>query len=144
MAPASKLTAVLVAKLDAVADDGLTIKEVCSAIGIEPRTFRRWEALEGDAPLLVSFRPLAARVRAGMGSATDDMAWGVLREVAEDGEARTADRLAAATAILRLRTAHKVELTGKDGGAVEVDVSGARDLLIAGLERLKPKPDGAE
>lgn len=35
----------------------------------------------------------------------------------------------------------KVELTGKDGGAVAVDVSGARDLLAAGLERLKPKPD---
>lgn len=141
MAAHTKLDEALIEKLDAVADEGLTIKEACRKIGIEPRTFRRWEALEGDEPLLVSFRPLAARVRAGMGSATDDLAWGVLREVAEDAKAKTTDRLAAATAILRLRTAHKVELTGKDGGAVAVDVSGARDLLAAGLERLKPKPD---
>lgn len=33
----------------------------------------------------------------------------------------------------------KVELTGADGGPVEMDVSGAKDLLLAGIERLKPK-----
>jgi len=116
MAAPSKLDDALVANLDGIADDGLTIKEVCKAIGIEPRTFRNWEArgATGEEPY-DSFLPLAARVRAGMGSATDDMAWGVLREVAEDPQARASDRLAAATAILRLRTAHRVELTGKDG-----------------------------
>lgn len=35
----------------------------------------------------------------------------------------------------------KVELTGKDGGPVSVDVSGAKDLLLAGLDRLKTKQD---
>ena len=140
MAAPSKLTTALLGKLDDIADEGLTLKELVKKIGISDNTFRGYENREPDgSEEHAEFLRLAARARAGMGSATDDMAWGVLREVAEDCEAKTTDRLAAATAILRLRTAHKVELTGKDGGAVEVDVGGARDLLMAGIERLVPK-----
>lgn len=112
MSARPKLTKALLKKLESVADDGLTIKEVCAEIGIAPRTWRNWESRAAEGGLLDSFMPLAARVRAGMGSATDDMAWGVLKEVAEDPLARPSDRLAAAQAILRLRSTHKVEISG--------------------------------
>lgn len=115
-----KLTTELLAKLDKIADDGLTIKEVCSHIGISPRTWRNWEANTNSTELLDSFRPLAARVRAGMGTATDDLAWGVLREVADNTEARDSDRINAALAILRLRTAHRIEVTGRNGGHIQI------------------------
>lgn len=129
-----KLTPQLLTKLDAIADDGLTIKEVCHHIGIAPRTWRNWEARTDSTDLLDSFRPMAARVRAGLGSATDELAWGVLREVAEDATARASDRVTAAQAILRLRTAHRVELSGRDGGPIETaDVSDARALLLRGV-----------
>lgn len=108
MAAPSKLDAALLAKLDQIADEGLTLAEVCNKLGIGITTWRRWEANESN----VEFRSMAARVRAGMGSATDDLAWGVLREVAEDTTCRPSDRLAAAQAILRLRTAHKIEVSG--------------------------------
>lgn len=131
MARPTKLTPALLTKLESIADDGLTLKEACRGLGIDEKTWRRWEAVASDDS---PFRPLAARVRAGMGSATDDMAWGVLREVAEDVEARASDRLAAAQAILRLRTAHRVELTGVGGGPVEVSVD-ARQRLEDLLKR---------
>ncbi len=129
MAPKTKLTKALLTTLESIADEGLTLKEVCKQLDIDVKTWRKWEATQAHD----AFVPLAVRVRAGMGSATDDMAWGVLREVAEDSEARSADRLAAATAILRLRTAHKIELTGKDGGAIDVSVDDARNRLMAGV-----------
>lgn len=143
MGAPSKLDAALIAKFEAVVDEGLTLKELVRKIGISDNTFRGYENREPDGTdEHAAFLRLAARARAGMGSATDDMAWGVLREVAECSEAKVSDRLAAATAILRLRTAHKVELTGKNGGPVEVDIAGAKDLLMAGIDRLKPKSDG--
>lgn len=108
----TKLTKALVAKLQTIADDGLALNEACRKLGISTEAWRRWENNGRDDELHTLFRGLAARVRAGMGSATDDMAWGVLREVAEDPLARPSDRLAAAQAILRLRSTHKVELSG--------------------------------
>ena len=137
MPPASKLDAKMVAKLEAIADDGMTLKDLCSKLGIGIPTWRRWEASDSDDQHVVAFRPLAARVRAGMGSAIDDMAWGVLREVAEDPLSRPSDRLAAAQAILRLRTAHRVEVTGKDGGPLEVSID-ARAALDDLLRRSAP------
>lgn len=133
MAAPSKLTAALLTKLEAVTDQGWTLKAVCAHLGISDDSWRSWENRvpdEGD-DLHVRFLGLAARVRAGMGSATDDMAWGVLREVAEDPALKPSDRLAAAQAILRLRIPHRVELTGKDGGAVRLDAGSALDRLDA-------------
>lgn len=150
MAAPTKLTKAMLEKLDEVADDGLTLKEVCAYLGIGTTTFYRWEAREEHE----EFRGMAARVRAGMGSATDDLAWGTLRAVLEaegewvegpDGKqvyvhgTTTSEKVAAAQAILRLRTAHKVELTGKDGGPVEID--DARNRLIEGLSKLSNTGD---
>lgn len=138
MAAPSKLNAALIKKFEAIVDDGLTLKELVGKLGVSDTAFRGWENREPDgSEVHASFVRLAARARAGMGSATDDMAWGVLREVAEDPLARASDRLAAAQAILRLRTAHKVELTGRDGGPVEVSVD-ARSRLEDLLKRSAP------
>lgn len=138
MAAPSKLTTALCDKLDTVADKGWTLKEICRHLSISDDAWRNWENREPDGELHERFIGMAARVRAGQGSATDDLAWGVLREVAEDIEARHSDRLAAATAILRLRTAHRVELTGKDGGAVVFDSKAA---LVDLLKRSAPVED---
>lgn len=135
MAAPSKLDAELLAKFEAVVDEGLTLKELVVKLGISDNTFRGWENRDPDGTdEHAAFIRLAARARAGMGSATDDMAWGVLRQVAENPAARDSDRLAAAQAILRLRTAHRVEVTGKDGGPVDVSVD-ARGRLEDLLKR---------
>lgn len=136
MARPKKLTDELLTKLDEIAADGLTIKEVCTRIGISEDSWRRWELSDEKDELAERFRGLAARVRAGMGRATDDLAWGALREVLADASTRASDKIAAAATILRLRTAHRVELTGRDGGPVEVDASSARAKLLAQLEQI--------
>jgi hypothetical protein len=115
MARPSKLTEDVLYKLDEIADDGLTLTEVCQHIGIGLTTWRSWEATQPEDS---AFRGLAARVRAGMGSATDELAWGTLRQVMEDQSARPGDRVSAATAVLRLRTPHRVEHSGPNGGPV--------------------------
>lgn len=38
----------------------------------------------------------------------------------------------------------KVELTGKDGGPVEVDVNDAKGRLLAGIKKLQPKPESSD
>jgi hypothetical protein len=60
VAAPTKLTPALLAKLDGIADDGLTLAEVCHQLGIGVTTWRRWEAEEANEV----FRAMAARVRA--------------------------------------------------------------------------------
>lgn len=157
----SKLNATLLAKLDAIADDQWSIRDACDQLDIGETTWRRWEADDSADDLAVEFRRLAARVRAGAGAKIDDLAWGALREVLEndgewvegpDGEreyvrgSSDATKVAAAAAVLRLRTAHKVELTGAGGGPVEVSIEDARAKLLEGIKRsapAEPKQDAA-
>jgi len=115
MARPSKLTDDLLDQLDVIADDAWSIREACAALSIGEATWRRWEVDTAPTSLGSRFQQLAARVRHASGTKADELAWGVLREVMEDVSARPADRIAAATAALRLRTAQRVELTGRNG-----------------------------
>lgn len=116
----SKLTRTLLDKLEAVADDQWSIKAAATSLGVSETTWRRWEADPSDEALLVEFRTLAARVRNGAGAKIDDLAWGALRSVLEDPMSRPGDKITAATNALRLRTPHKVELSGKDGDPIRL------------------------
>lgn len=118
MARPSKLTPALADQLETICDDQWSIKDACGTLGIDESTWRRWEASTAEDDLHVRFRTLATRVRASAGSKIDDLAWGTLRKVLEDPEVRASDLVAAASAILRLRTAHKVEVSGANGGAI--------------------------
>ncbi len=114
----TKLTPALLKKLEEVAGNGWTLKEVCYHIGISDDTWRSWENRESDTENHERFLVLATRVRAGMGAAIDDLAWGVLREAMDDPSVKAGDRITAATNALRLRTAHRVEVSGPDGGPI--------------------------
>lgn len=119
MARPTKLDEDLIAKLDEIADDQWSIKDACAAIGIGETTWRRWENSDSDDDLVAAFRRVAARVRSSSGEKLDQLAWGTLRGAMEDPGARVSDKVTAAAAALRLRTAHRVELTGRGGGPVE-------------------------
>lgn len=142
----TKLDDALLETLDAIADNQWSIKDACAAIGISEDTWRRWEVSAHDDDLHVRFRGMAARVRAGAGAKVDDLAWGVLREVLQDEKAPRADRMTAATNALRLRTAHRVELTGKDGGPIRTgpDLSKLSDAELRTLRKLTAKAEGSE
>ena len=122
----TKLTPKLLEQLDEIADDAMTIKDACADIGIDQAQWYRWLASDSDSDLIARFRQLALRVRESSGRKTDDLAWGVLREVAEDPEAKHSDRVAAASNMLRLRTPHRVEHSGPDGAPLTLS-------MLAGL-----------
>lgn len=115
----SKLTEELLAQLAEAAGSDATIKETCAMVGISQAAWYLWESRGGDDPLINRFVELAAQVRAGAGKRIDDRAWGVLGEVMADETARPSDRIAAASNALRLRTAHRVELSGPGGGPIQ-------------------------
>lgn len=140
----TKLSAALITKLEAIADDQWSIKDACNTLGIGETTWRRWEAdpTPDPSPELAAFRSLAARVRAGSGDKIEGAAWGVLREVLEDVEAPRGERITAATNALRLRTAHRVEVSGPDGGPIPTarpDLSQLTDAELLELHRLTTK-----
>lgn len=147
MARPSKLTVALIAKLEPIAGNGWTLKQVCREIGIDDDTWRSWENREPGDDTHTRFLGLAARVRAGMGVAVNDLAWGTLREVIEDPDAPRADRIAAATNALRLQTAHRVELTGANGGPIRSagpDLSKLTDAELRQLRELTAKAEGSD
>lgn len=140
----TKLTRELLDTLELIADDQWSIRDACMAIGIGETTWRRWEAdpTPDPDPLLVEFRALAARVRVGSGDKIEGAAWGVLREVLEDDKAPRAERITAATNALRLRTAHRVEVSGPDGGPIPTgkpDLSKLSEEELLELHRLTAK-----
>lgn len=143
----TKLSVNVLDQLEDIAGSVLTIKEACTKIGIDPATWYRWEANPNDTDELVRFRGLAARVRTGAGARTDELAWGVLRTEMENPEARPSDRIAAAQAALRLRTAHRVELTGADGGPIRSagpDLSKLSPVELRELKRITEKAIGGD
>jgi hypothetical protein len=148
MARPTKLNAALLDKLEEIADDQWTIKAAADAIDIGESTWRRWEAdVANEDDLAVAFRALAARVRAGAGAKLDDLAWGAIREVLEDPNASRAEKVQAATNALRLRTAHRVELTGAGGGPIRSagpDLSKLSTKELRQLRELTAKAEGSE
>lgn len=139
MARPSKLTTALIAKLDEIADEGRSLKQVCTHLGITENTFRAWEASSGND----AFLSAAARVRARANEGMLDKCDGVIAAAFDDPDMRPGEKAALAIQYKRLVGSHKIELTGKDGGPVEVDIAGAKDLLMAGIDRLVPKSDDA-
>jgi len=131
----TKLTPALLDKLDPIAADAWSIREACAAVGISEATWRRWEVSATADELHVRFREIAAVTRAASGAKVEELAWGVLRAVMEDDDARPADRVAAAGTTLRLRTPSRMELTGRDG--VPVAAPPAHDLSVLSLDELR-------
>lgn len=143
MARPSKLTTETLDKLDAVADDGLGIQAACEKAGIDSDTFRRWEAKDDSDPLLERFRGIAARVRARANWGLLDKCDSVIAKALDDDEVRLTDRAALAIQFKRLNGAQRIELTGKDGGPLEVIERASRDL-DSRLDRLAERQRQSE
>lgn len=141
MARPTKLTGALLTKLDAIADDGRSLADVCTHLEISQNTWRSWESASGDDALHAEFLSMAARVRARANTGMLDKCDGIILAALNAQDVPAAKKAELAIQYKRLVGTQRVELTGKDGGPVTVDVSGAKDLLMAGLTRLKPKPD---
>lgn len=141
MARPTKLTPALLTKLDGIADAGMSLKAVCAKLDIDPDTFRTWETLPPDDGTVSRFLDLAARVRARANTGMLDKCDGIIVSALDDPDVSVSKKAELAIQYKRLVGTQRVELTGKDGGPVAVDVTDAKARLLSGLGRLTRKSD---
>lgn len=138
----SKLTEELLAELDATADTYWSISDACACLGISDFTWRKWrkqgeqDIEAGNEDSLFSRFSLLA-TRAG-GPKRRQLAIGTLQSILEDPNARDSDKISAATTILRLDAARKVEAL--DADAPFGDRQGAMDEWAASIRRMRVQP----
>lgn len=134
MARPTKLTPALLTKLDAIADTGRSLTSVCEALDIDPDTFRTWEALDPVDERVSRFHGMAARVRARANDGRRDQLDKVLEAALADPDVAPSKKAEIAIQWHRLLGVNRVELTGRDGGAIEVSAD-ARGRLEDLLKR---------
>jgi hypothetical protein len=135
----TKLTEELIAELERTAAAHWSINDACAHLGITDKTWRNWKAVgekeheagERDS-IHVRFLLLATRVGAPR---RRTICAGVLQTIALDKEAKASDRVAAALGLLRLDAASKVEVSGPDGGALQIAARSWADDIRALIER---------
>ncbi len=127
----SGLTEDLIQELEEKAASYWSINDACAMLGITDTTWRKWrkrgnaeieEWGEQEEECLTAharFARLAARVGAPR---RRTICAGVLQTIIMDKDAKDSDRLQAALGLLRLDHTAKLEVTGADGGALEVAV----------------------
>lgn len=144
MARPTKLTATLLDKLEAIADDGRSLKSVCAHIDIETDTFRSWESLPDDHPNVARFHGLAARVRARANAGMLDKCDGVIVTALDDPDVKPAEKAALAIQYKRLVGPQRVELSGPDGGPIRSAGPDLSKLSAAELRTLRELTSKAE
>lgn len=112
MARPTKLTPELLAKLEDIADAGMSIKGVCAKLNVGETTWRTWEASTEETTLVSEFRGLAARVRARANAGMLDKCDGVIAAALDDPDVRPGEKAALAIQYKRLVGTHKVEVSG--------------------------------